>query len=449
MTALIGIVQRMNRRLLSRMDGHTAEVLSGASLAFVLRAVGAGLAFALNVVIARLLGAEGAGLYFLALSVVMITAVVAKLGLDNTLLRFIAAGAAKNDWGQVKGVFRLGMRLGGSASLGLSLTVLFAAPWLASNLFNEPELTGPLRWMSFGIAGFATMTLLAESLKGLKRIRDSMLVSGVLYPMVALALIWPLVTLMGPAGAVLGYVLGTGAAAFIGWLFWQRAIAPQTAPAAPFDRTTLWASSRPLWTMSIINRAVLPWVPLVLLGFWGTAEDVGIFGAATRVAMLVTFFLTAVNTVIAPKFAELHAKDEIQAIGRLARRFTLLITLAASPFFLLLIFAGDWVMAMFGSEFTRGGTALAILAVGQAVNTMTGSVGYLLMMSGHQRDVRNSALFATVVMSVTAGIVMPLDPMVGAAAANASAIAGMNLYSALIAKSKLKLSILFSRKLGV
>ena len=191
--------------------------------------------------------------------------------------------------------------------------------------------------------------------------------------------------------------------------------------------------------MSIINRGILPWAPLFLLGIWGTAEEAGIFGAATRVAMLVTFFLTAVNTVIAPKFAELHSKGEIETLGRLARRFALLITLAASPLFLLLIFAGDWVMGMFGPEFVRGGTALAILAVGQAVNTMTGSVVYLLNMTGHEPDSRNAAILSMLLMVACAVLLIPDHGIIGAAVASALAVVSTNVYA----------SVQVYRRLGV
>ena len=189
--------------------------------------------------------------------------------------------------------------------------------------------------------------------------------------------------------------------------------------------------------MSIINRGFLPWAPLFLLGIWGSTEDAGVFGAAMRIAMLITFFLTAVNTVIAPKFAELHAKGEIELLGHLARRFALLITVAASPLLLLLILAGDWVMSMFGPEFTRGGTALAILAVGQAVNTMTGSVGYLLMMSGHERDIRNASIFGAIIMIGLAATLIPLFGIIGAAIAGATAVVAINVQSVIIVRRKL------------
>lgn len=421
---------------------HSREVLNGVAIAFVLRAVGAGLAFALNVVIGRLLGAEGAGLYFLALSVVTIGAVIAKLGLGNALLRFIASGASCGDWDRVVGVFQMGMRLAAGASFVVASGVFALSAWLAEHVFGELALVPTLRIMSVGILTFAAMTLLAESLKGLKRIRNSMLISGVLYPGIALVMIYPLVSIFGPPGAAITYVLSTGAAALIGWIMWRRNVADVASPSPWFDRVVLWRSCRPLWTMSIINQGILPWAPLFLLGIWGTAEEVGRFGAATRVAMLVTFFLTTINIVIAPKFAELYEIGEIETLGRLARRFSLLTTLAASPIFVLLIIGSDQLMELFGPDFTETGAVLAILAIGQAVNTLTGSVGYLLMMTGHERDFRNASIFAVLVMVVAALLLIPEYGILGAATSSAISVASLNIYSTIIARKRLRILLL-------
>lgn len=427
---------------LARMDIHSLEVLSGATLAFALRAVGAGLALALNIVIGRLLGADGAGLYFLALSVVTIGAVVTKVGLDITLLRFVASSASRGDWNRMLGVFRMSIRIAAGTSLAATVAVFAIAPWMAERLFGEPALAPTVRVMSVGIFSFAMMTLIAESLKGLKRIRNSMLVSGVIYPGVALIIIWPLATQFGAPGAAMAYVLGTAAAAAVGWAMWRGHVAGIDAPAPAFERTTLWQSCRPLWAMSIINRGLLPWVPLFLLGTWGTVEEVGIFGAAMRVAMLLSFFLTAVNTAIAPKFAELYTNGQIEMLGQLARRFALLITLAASPLFVLMIFAGDWVMGLFGPEFVQGGTALAILVVGQAVNTMTGSVGYLLNMTGHERDNRDAAILSVLIMFATALTLIPLLGLIGAALASMFAVLTTNIYASIQVYRRLRVLVI-------
>ena len=158
----------------------------------------------------------------------------------------------------------------------------------------------------------------------------------------------------------------------------------------------------------------------------------------TRVAMLVTFFLTALNTVIAPKFTELYSQGEIVALGRIARRFTLIITLAASPLFLTLIFFGDWALGFFGGEFAlRGATALAILALGQAINTMTGSVGYLLIMTGYERDCRNSSILSMLLMCVCAMLLVPQYGIVGAAITSAAAEIFRNFYNLLMVRKNL------------
>jgi len=422
------------------MDGHLREVMTGASIAFVLRIIGAAAAFSLNVIIGRILGAEGAGLYFLALSVALIGSILAQLGLANTLLRFISAGAAKNDWGQIKGVFSQGVRASAAASLGIAILIAATAPWSAEYIFDKPALTAPLRWMSLSVITFSMMTLLAESLKGLKKIGRSMMVTGVIYPVVALVLIWPLATLGGPSGASMAYVIGTGVAALIG-AYWWHAETRNHGPAQPIPASDLWKSARPLLVMNLIERGIIPMAPLFLVGIWSSAEDAGIYGAAARLALLASFFLAAVNTSIAPKFAELYTKGDMATLARVARRFAVGITLATSPLFLVLFFAGDWVMSLFGPDFTRGGPTLAILAVGQLVATMFGSSAFLLMMSGHEKDIRTSSLIAVAVLALLLVILVPLYGLIGAAISASAAYSILFFWSAFMVGKRLSINL--------
>lgn len=413
-------------RLASRFDAHDHEIFRGASVAFALRGVGAGLAFAFNVVVARLLGPEGAGLYFLALSVTMIGSVVARLGLDNSVLRFVSAGVALQDWGRVRGAFRLAMGGALLASGVLALgCILFAAP-IATRLFDAPQLAGPLRYAGAAIVSFSMMSLLSESLKGLKNIAASMLVAGALYPLFGLVLIWPAVRLMGPQGASAAYLGATGLAALVGWGLWRRQLAGHEAPAR-FSLAELWASCRPLWLMSIVTRAILPWAPVFLLGLWADGNEAGIFGAATRVALLVSFFLVSVNTILAPKLSELFVQGDIATLRRLASRMTLGLCLLTSPLFALLIFQGSAVMQLFGPEFAQGGGVLAILAIGQAVTVLSGAAGQILMMTGQERTMGNLSLLACVALLVISWVLIPAYGMLGAAIANAVCMAIVNL----------------------
>ena len=60
-----GLVRKIKRTFFE--DEHSIELVQGAVLAFVIRVAGSGLAFALNVVIARMLGAHGARSIFLGI----------------------------------------------------------------------------------------------------------------------------------------------------------------------------------------------------------------------------------------------------------------------------------------------------------------------------------------------------------------------------------------------
>ncbi|WP_040672158.1 lipopolysaccharide biosynthesis protein [Rhodobacter ferrooxidans] len=398
------------------------DVLTGAALAFVLRGLGAGLAFALNVVIARMLGAEGSGLYFLALSLTMILSVIARLGLDNTLLRFVAAAASRQDWGRVKGVQRLGMRVAMAAGLGLSLLCYALARPVSEGLLDLPGLATPLRWMSFSVLTYSAMSLLAESLKGLKHVRDSMLVSGVLYPLFALVLVWPSIRLFGTEGASLAYALATGLSALTGWLMWKAALAPQVEAAKPFPISEMWASCRPLWVVTVVNGAVVPWLPLLLLGYWGSAEDVGILGAATRLVTVLTFFLVAVNTVLSPKISALAQDGEFQTLGRIVRQSAFMVMLAASPVFAVFLLFGAATMSVFGPDFAQGGGVLMILTAGQLVASFLGPGGFVLALSGWESKVRTAALISAVSMIFLSLVLIPQFGMTGAALASSAGL---------------------------
>lgn len=413
-----------------RFDGHMREVIGGAAAAFVLKAFGAGLSLAFNVAVARLLGSGGAGLFFLALSITTIGSVLGRVGLDNTLLRFVATHASLGDWGRVKGVHALGVRMAVAAAGAITAGCFLLAPWFAEFFFRKPDLSEPLRWMSLSILPFALVNLHAESLKGLKRIHAAMVVQGIGVPLAGLLAIVPLARTAGPAGVALAYAGSTVLTAALGVWAWRRAVSghDDALPAFPFAE--LWESCRPLLLVSVMNRAILPWSPLFLLGLWAGSRDVGIFGAATRVAMVISFMLATVNSVLVPKFAELYARGDREALGRTARRSAQVVTLLASPVFLVLLFGGRWVMAMFGPEFAEGALVLAILAAGQLVNTLTGSVNHVLIVTGNEAIVRNTVVLAAVAQIALCAVLIPWAGAVGAAAAAAAANAGINLYAA-------------------
>jgi O-antigen/teichoic acid export membrane protein len=409
-----------------RLDVHMRELIEGASVALVLKVAGAGLAFSFNVVLARMLGAEGAGLYFLALTLATVASVFGRLGLDNALLRFVSANVSISDWQAVKGVYRKGLSLAIVASAASSVLMFLAAPLLAERVFFKPALIWPLRWMSLAVLPITLFTLHAEILKGLKRVRDSILAQSVLVPAFSLAGLFVLARPWGVNGAAWAYTGAAALCASFGYLSWRSSTPQLTGVAARFSTRELSQSSMPLFWSALLNL-VMMWAGTFFLGVWGTATDVGIFSIAMRTAGLTSFILIAINSVAAPKFAALYKQGDTKALASTARNSAKLMTLLAAPALLLFLLLPGWVMKVFGAEFSGGAAALAILAIGQFVNVATGSVGYLLIMSGHERLMRN-AVFAAAILNVLLSIcLIPLLGLLGASVASAFSLAFQNI----------------------
>lgn len=85
------------------------------------------------------------------------------------------------------------------------------------------------------------------------------------------------------------------------------------------------------------------------------------------------------------------------------------------------------LLSLFGSEFTVGYSALVILTVGQLVNALAGSVGFIMTMTGHQREAAWVTFGSTVLNISLNAILIPRFGIEGAATATAFTTALMNI----------------------
>lgn len=417
-------------------DEHMREILRGASTAFVLKGLGAVLTFVFYVVIGRLLGPAGAGLYLLALTLTTIASVLGRIGLDNTVLRFVAAHATVGEWAAVKGVYDKAVRMAGVASTAAALLLALAAPWLSNALFAKPALSELLRWMAISVVPTAILTLQAQGLQGLKRIRDSTLVANLCVPIFSLLGVAILAPRWGAVGATWAYSLAAMLTMLVGIWRWRLATPELSGVDGKFETGELLQSSVPLFWVSSF-QLVISWASTVTLGLLASSADVGIFGTANRAAMLTSFVLLAVNSISAPKFAALHKQGDLVTLGRIARNSAKLMAMVASPVLAILILFPGKVMGMFGPQFVAGAPVLAILAVGQFINVVTGSVGWILIMCGYERMMRNNIVICAALSVGLNLLLVPRFGVIGAALATAITLSLQMLIAAVMVWHKL------------
>lgn len=426
---------------IARLDTHMKEVLRGSTVAASLKMLGMGLGFGYNMLLARLLGAEGVGIYYLALSVTSIAVVVSRLGLDNVLLRFTAANAAQGDWEKIAGVYRKGILIAAGASAVVSAIVFSSAFWIADNFYSEPALTRPLQLMAIAILPMSLLVLHAELLKGLKKIRDATLINSVGVPLVSIPLLLLLRDLLGVLGAVTAYVVATVLVFFVGINLWRRATPQIRGVRGDFDTHSLVATAFPLFVVALMNL-IMKQINILLLGIWSESEMVGIYGIVMRTAALTSSFIPmAIVSIAAPKFAELYAEGDHHALEAFARNVVMLGVPIAAFVVLPFVIAPSWVLGFFGSDFSIGATALVILAMGEFVNVATGPVGFLLIMTGYEKAQRNNVIVGVCLNVLLSVILIPRCGIIGAAIAASVSSTFRNINAVLLVRKCLSINV--------
>lgn len=423
---------------LNRLDQHMQDVIEQGAIVFLVRIAGTALMFIFNVIVARLFGAEGTGIYYLALTVITIAAVIGRFGLDNALIRFVATSADQDEWGRVKGVYRQSMTLTAGISLSITAAVFWFAPWLATFILKEPSLVLFLRIMSLSITPTSLAFLHAEALKAVEKPVLAAVVQGIGISLLNVLLIFPLSQVLGLIGLAVTYLATQSLLLIISRVFWLRVTPKTQGVSGTFDVGLLVKTSWPLLWVAFMGM-IMQWTDLLMLNIWVSAAEVGIYGVAVRTAMLTSFIVVAANSIIAPKFAAMYAQNDLAGLEKLAQSATRLMSTLALPILLALTIFPSWILNFFGSDFTRGALVLAILAVGQFINVVTGSVGFLLMMTGHEKLMQYNILGSTAVNILLNALLIPRFGILGAAIATTIALTGMNVVSTILVTKKLSI----------
>ena len=124
----------------------------------------------------------------------------------------------------------------------------------------------------------------------------------------------------------------------------------------------------------------------LLIGAMLGTKFVGIYNVAVNTASWVSFILVAVNAIAAPEFASLYAQGDRLGLQRLTSTIARWMFWPALLVATNLILCADPVLNLFGAEFVAGKWVMVALILGQLVNVGAGSVGYLLIMTGHQKQ---------------------------------------------------------------
>lgn len=172
-----------------------------------------------------------------------------------------------------------------------------------------------------------------------------------------------------------------------------------------------------------------------LLGLMIGPATAGLYGPASRFAGLVVFGLNAVNPVLGPLLAD-H-RDDRQQCQRLAKRGARLTALVSSPLALVCLIWPELLLSVLPEAYSESANMLRILAFAQWINTLAGSVGTLLAMTGYHRHLAVILVAAALLDVVLCLALIPWLGAMGAAIATAATIICWNVAAWMTVRVKL------------
>lgn len=423
------------RSLASLRQDRLAISLSRASgVSMAVRLIGLGLSFLSQLALSRMLGVAQYGSYVIALGWAMVLVIPARLGLDNSVLRYATIYREQGRGGDFRGLTVFSVAIIAGTSL-LIVAVLAALKSVSLDLL-EPVSVSLLAGVALLIPGLALLGWFSALIRTANRIFASQLYEQLIRPTLLIGAIVSLGFIgrepdAGVAMLATGVTVGIALACIA---VHARVVFKDIAGEPSFEHRTEWISVSWVLFLTAAVQELLNQIDIILLGMVGDAAQAAHFAAAWRLASLVPFGLVAIGMAAAPLIASAFHRRDLAELARTSRFNARFATLVAFLVSIGLVVVGRAALGMFGPGFEEAYPALLVLLAGALINSFTGTVGYLLIMAGRQR-----AAFAIVasalVLSIVANLILiPRFGALGAAVASAVALSAWNLAMAIYAR---------------
>jgi len=400
-----------------------------AASSFAIKIVAAGTAFGLQIILARSLGAKDYGDYVYVLTWILLLMSLSSLGMDGAALRFVASYAGQEAWGELRGFVLRGIQWVLFASIVIS--ILSLAGILLFRDAIRPELIGIFFIGFFLLPINSLLTFGGACLQALKHVVVAEALQTVLRSLL-FGLLFIFLYLVSPQSLVAeNAMILQLVAAFIMLviLFYQlfRKSPKAVKNVSPVFHNRYWLStSLPFLALSGLSL-LLTRTDIIMIGFFQGTQDAGIYAIATRIIILSSFGIAAVNSILAPMIAQYYARKEFKELQKVVTHAAVGNAVVTVPIVIVLIIFGKSVLALFGSAFMVAYLPLSILLLGQLVDALAGSVGYLMTMTGHQNEVLKVVGFCSILNVILNAVLIPVMGLTGAALSTAITVALLNI----------------------
>ena len=429
-------------KALSRLQGHPSLAVFVNSIStLMIKIVSAGLIYAMFVLLARVTTVAEFGKFGVGFNLASFLAIIASCGVHVGINRWWPEYLAKSQPRLASASFFWGLRVTVIASVGLATAT-------AALIGTFAAISGAVDYYLIAAGALLIPLALADYLANTLRSQGSIwwaqLPKDVLWRLIGCGI--AIYIALNSEQLTASDALWLLALSLALLTMIQLVMAARTARAvvandsslldATTERATWIATSGPLWGGALL-AAMVQYIDVLLVGAFVSVEKSAEYFAAVRTVNIIGLMHVAATLVCAPIISRTVHSNQLAELQHIFKVVAALVGVSTLVIILMLLVLGPFLLSLFGPAFDGGYPILIILAVGFGFNAVCGPVGYLLMLSGNERDYLRILFVCNSVGLVIQCVLIPLIGAIGAAIGSAAALIVSGIWARKVAVEKI------------
>ncbi|WP_276246380.1 flippase [Haladaptatus sp. YSMS36] len=417
---------------MSARNDNLLALLASSALVFL----GVGLSsvsrFAERIIIARAFTPAVYGEVTLGLAIMSIGITIALVGLNHGMPRFVSRYDDDRD---IRGVWLVGFCFSLLTSLVLAGLIFLNLDFITTYLFDDAVSTDLLTIFILLIPVNVAVNIGVGFLRGMENTKYKFYAEDLIRPGVRLLL---LIVILGAGFSILAvgyaYAIASVLGLFVVHYFANRLV-PLFGPVKTHTREIV-VYSLPL-TLAMFLTVLLTQMDTLMVGFFRSSTEVGLYNAAYPLASSLLLFISAFGYLYLPIVSRLDADGnyaEISSIYQVTTKWGFIASFP--PFLAVFIFSDDILSMLFSPEYAPAGLALTILSLGFLTDAAMGHNRTTLAALGYTTHMLFADIITLTLNLVLNIFLIPRYGFAGAAVATSAAYVARNLVVYLVLRLK-------------
>lgn len=401
------------------MSNYTKKAIKNSAIVLIVLGLTMLLSFSVRLILAKNLSQSDYGLFYSVIAITGFFTAIRGFGVDKSLVKFIPEFKVKKKMGLIKSsimtVFTIEFIF---AAIITSLLFIFSS-YLSVYYFKDPKSVFVLQLLALSFLFSALLDPFIKIFQGFQRMFLYSFVDLLRFLVIFITSL----VLLGLGNGILAPAIAYLITPLFLSVIFSIVFIKDVFPSFFSEKTkisknllnNLFHFGIPLLLTSA-GGIVITYTDTMILTYFTSLKDVGVYNAALPLARLVFYMTSSVVAVLLPLTSELWTKKLYKLLKegiRLLYRYSAMILI---PFVVVLFyFAGDGLSFLFGSEYAAGENVLRLLLIGVMFFSLANLNFSLITGMGKPIFVTKMMFFAAVLNLILNFILIPTMGIMGAA----------------------------------